>query len=225
MKISCVIPAYNEDKRIGSVLEIASRHPLISETIVVDDGSQDDTKDVAAKFANVHLIVHPLNRGKNVAVCTGVRASSGECILFLDADLLNLTEKNITDLIEPILSNSADVSISLRGNTPFLWRLIGLDYISGERVLPRQMLTDHLNEISALPGFGLEVFLNTIIVEKSFRIKIVSWPNVASPYKYKKYGLWSGLRGDIRMMRNIFQTVSPLGVLRQIFLMRILRVE
>ena len=57
--VSCVIPAYNEAARIAGVLEAVTRHPLINEVIVVDDGSTDETPNVVAKFRQVDLYQRP----------------------------------------------------------------------------------------------------------------------------------------------------------------------
>ncbi len=119
-----------------------------------------------------------------------------------------------------VLGNEADISISLRKNAPSLWRAIGLDYISGERLLPKEMFDGYLEKILTLPKFGLEVFINNIIIERKFRIKVVNWPNVSSPVKSSKYGFWVGVWGDIFMIFDIIKTVSPFKVLYQILKMR-----
>lgn len=216
VNVSCIIPAYNEQTRIDSVLHSVSGHPLIDESIVVDDGSTDDTGGTAARFKKVNVITHPHNRGKSAAVATGIQAATGKYIVLLDADLSGLTPEDVTHLITPVLTGQADISISLRGNTPFLWRAIGLDYISGERVFPKRLIQNYLNEMVALPGFGFEVFLNRILIENRYRVKIVSWPNVKSLYKYKKTGIWAGIKQDTHMMTDIMRTIPPLEVLGQI---------
>lgn len=225
-KVSCIIAAFNERARIAKVLEVVTIHPLVAEIIVVDDGSTDGTKEVVAPFKNVHLITHEKNQGKSRAVYSGIKESTGEFIFLLDADLIGLTAENLTAILEPVLLDIADVSISLRQNTPLPWRIIGLDYLSGERVFRRKMLSDQsLMEISTLPGFGLEVFLNKIIIRNRYRVKIVIWKNVLSPLKHKKQGLRKGLSGDVRMVKEIFQTISPVQALRQIISILRLRVD
>ncbi len=225
IKISCIIPAYNEALRIGKVLDIVSVHPNINEIIVVDDASSDKLDEVVELYKNVKLIKHIKNEGKSKAVYDGILNSSGNYLLFIDADLVNLNEKNITDLINPIINQGADISISLRKNAPGLWRLIGLDYISGERLLPKEMFDGYLEKILTLPKFGLEVFLNNIIIIKKFRIKVVNWPNVISPVKSNKYGLWRGIKGDFFMIFDIIRTVSPFRVLYQIVKLKSLSVK
>jgi glycosyltransferase involved in cell wall biosynthesis len=224
-KISCVIPTYNEESRIGNVLSIIASHPLVDEVIVVDDGSKDKTLDVVKRFPNVKLLVHETNKGKSAAIYDGCKAARGEFLLFLDADLVGLTQKSIADLIEPVLSGKADVTISYRGNSPRLWKIVGFDYISGERVFRKSLIESHLEKILALPKFGLEVFLNKIIIDSGAKVKIVAWPDVASPFKQSKYGLWKGIKGDIGMMRDIFTTFSFYEPAFQIIRLRKLRID
>lgn len=223
-QVSCIIPAYNEERGISKVLEIATKHPLINEIIVIDDGSKDNTKEIIKNFDNVKLITHKQNMGKSMGLYDGIRKSRMDFILFLDADLVGLNTQNITDLISPLINNVADISISLRGNTPKIWRRIGIDYISGERVLSRNLITPHLNEIVSLRSFGFEVFLNEIIIKNSCRIKVVPWPNVSSPYKISKVGFWSGLRGDLRMMLDISKTIPIFRMIYQIIKLKSLLV-
>ena len=223
--ISCIIPAHNEAARIGRVLEATATHPLISEVIVVDDASTDGTSDVVRRYPHATLIVHPKNKGKSKAIHTGVQNATGKFLFFLDSDLIGLTKENISDLIRPIIENKADISISLRRNAPSPWHWIGIDYISGERVLPRSLVVEHLDQIDTLHGFGLEVFLNSIIIRRRLRIKIVQWPNVDSPFKHAKHGLWAGIRGEARMMLHIFRTVGIFTPLAQIAKMMQLKVK
>ncbi len=223
-KISCIIPSYNEEKRIGNILQALSGHPLLHEVIVVDDGSRDATHKIVAQFPDVKLITNTKNQGKSVAVCNGIKAAQSDFILLLDADLIGLTSQNITDLITPVAHNVADVSISLRSNAPGIWRRLGIDYISGERVFPKHLLENHIDEIRALRPFGLEVFFNRWIIKHKCKIKIVSWRNVASPYKYKKYGWYTGITSDIKMIFDILSTTSIFEPVYQIWKMMKLRV-
>jgi dolichyl-phosphate beta-glucosyltransferase len=94
MKTSLIIPAYNEDKRLGNFLDSISdyqkQHPSdIHEIIVVDDGSEDRTFDVAIKFAGdlpLKVLKHNTNKGKGAAVKTGIMSAAGDYVIFMDAD-------------------------------------------------------------------------------------------------------------------------------------------
>ena len=225
IKVSCIIPAYNEELRIGTVLRAVYEHPLIDEIIVVDDGSQDRIEDVVKKFEGVQLIIHEKNKGKSQTVVDGIVQSKGDIIFLLDADLIGLTPKDISDLIEPVLSRQADISISLRKNSPWISRKIGLDFISGERVFSRRLVQDHLNEMQKLARFGLEVYLNKLIIKNKYRIKVVFWKDVISLWKYKKSGLFPGLRGDFFMVLDVLRTISIFEVIYQFVKMSFLKVK
>lgn len=220
IKISCIIPAFNEESRIGKVLDVISSHSEIDEIIVIDDASSDKTKEVVDSYEKVRLITHQKNEGKSKSVYDGILNSSGTHLLFIDADLVGLNKKNITDLISPVLNNNVDISISLRKNAPSLWRRIGLDYISGERLLPKEMFDGYLDKILTLPKFGLEVFINDIIIKREFRIKIVNWSDVESPLKEKKYGWYKGIKGDVFMIFDMIKTVSVFRLLYQVIKMK-----
>lgn len=105
MKISCIIPAYNEASRISPILEVVTKHPLIEEVIVINDASADTTSDIVRLFTSVKLIEHQHNKGKSNAIYTGLHASTGEFLLFVDADLIGLDEKNSQILLHLLQVN------------------------------------------------------------------------------------------------------------------------
>ncbi len=95
MPVSLIIPAYNEEKRLGPfLLDIAKyieRHPQeLREIIVVDDGSTDSTKKVVSRYQHkmkrLKLVALPYNRGKGAAIKHGVETARGDLIIFMDAD-------------------------------------------------------------------------------------------------------------------------------------------
>jgi glycosyltransferase involved in cell wall biosynthesis len=131
--LSIVIPAYNEEKRIGksldSLLEYLSSAPYSTEVIVVDDGSKDGTArcvtDRTDAFGRagveLRLLANVPNRGKGFSVKRALLESRGEIVLFTDADLSSpITEA--PKLIDPILQNRADLTF---GSRALNRRLIG----------------------------------------------------------------------------------------------------
>ena len=223
-RVSCIIPAYNEGARIGAVLQAVAGHPLIDEVLVIDDASRDNTAEVAAGADGVTLIRQPQNGGKTRALAAGFKAMRGTHVLMLDADLIGLTPDDVTALIAPVEAGKADMPISLRGNSPWPWRAIGLDYISGERVMHRDLLPP-LEALPGLANFGFEVYLNERVVAAQARLCVVPWPGVKSPAKAAKQGLWGGIKADAAMMLDIFRTIPAPRLLRQIVAMRRLRVS
>ncbi len=228
--LSCLIPAYNEGPRIAAVLETVVAHPQIAEVIVIDDGSVDDTAEVAKGFLTRHphlrLIRQPRNGGKTAAVATGIKAATGSHLMLLDSDLLGLSRTDLSALIAPVAEGHADVSISLRHNAPRIWRAIGIDYISGERVLPRGLLAERLDQLITLPRFGLEVFMNRLWIAQSLTIAVVRWPGVDSPVKHDKLGNWrKGLTADAKMLHDIFRTIPLPEAIAQIRAMQAMRLN
>ncbi|ACJ16207.1 dolichol-phosphate mannosyltransferase [Thermococcus onnurineus NA1] len=114
-RITVIIPAYNEAKRIGKVLE---RIPeFVDEVIVVDDGSNDNTHWVAVEYSKKDSRIKALrlekNSGKGAAMREGVKEATGEIIVFMDADGQHRPEE-IINLVEPIVREDADFVIGAR---------------------------------------------------------------------------------------------------------------
>ncbi len=225
--ISCIIPAYNEEKGIGHTLSVVA--PLIgrelSEVIVIDDSSNDGTKEIVKNFPSVLLIEHAVNGGKSKSVFDGIRASKGDYIFLLDADLIFLNEKNVIDLIDPIESGRTDVSLSYRKNAWPLFPFKEIDYLTGERILPKAPVLDSLPAMSVLPSYGLEVFLNRIILRDHLRIAVVQWPNVENDFNQYKYGWLKGIKIVIKIWLNVLSTVSIAEMYSQNIRMRKLLVR
>ena len=116
--ISVIIKAYNEEKNIGRVLKVVSKIDWIDEIIVVDDGSTDKTAQISNKFANKKLKVvsHSKNRGMGAGMATGIKTAKFDLLLFLDADLIGLTEQHILKILSPIIfTREADLSLGVFG--------------------------------------------------------------------------------------------------------------
>ncbi len=111
MNLSVVIPVYNEVKNIEEILKRVNATNLTWEIIVVDDGSQDGTRDVLKKMdgtTGLRVILHERNQGKGAAVRTGLQAARGDIILIQDADL-EYSPHDYPILLEPIKDGTADV--------------------------------------------------------------------------------------------------------------------
>lgn len=121
--ISIIIPAYEESERIGESLRTILRYMeserINAELIVVDDGSKDDTAEVARKefggFSGIEtkVIRYEDNRGKGYAVKTGLLESKGDIALFSDADL-STPISEMPKLIDPIENGEADITFGSR---------------------------------------------------------------------------------------------------------------
>lgn len=107
---SLIIPAYNEEKRIGEVLDIILKKLPNYEIIVVDDGSKDKTKEIALS-KGVKVISYTPNKGKGYAVKKGFLHSKGEFVGFVDADK-SIDPKYIEKIFDNL--NYADIAIATR---------------------------------------------------------------------------------------------------------------
>jgi hypothetical protein len=162
--VAAIIPAYNEAGRIGNVLAVLQHVERLTEIIVVDDGSSDETGDVASQAARsdwrVRVVRHPVNRGKGEAIMTGWRAACSPVLLLLDADLINLLPEQVLALMEPVLRGEADMTLGLfQGGywrTDLSHRLT--PWLSGQRCLRAELMAQL--PIEAAAGYGFETALS-----------------------------------------------------------------
>jgi dolichyl-phosphate beta-glucosyltransferase len=119
-KLSVVVPAYNEEQRLGGTLERMCQYLSAQERpwelLVVDDGSKDGTaalvKRTSEKYPEVRLLVNERNRGKGYTVRRGMLAATGDAVLFSDADLSSPIEE--VEKLIPMLEHGHDVVIGSR---------------------------------------------------------------------------------------------------------------
>lgn len=216
--ISCVICAYNEEHRIRTILSAVIGHPLLSEIIVVNDGSTDETHTLLASYGNkLKLISYPQNKGKTHALTLGIGAATSELLMLLDADLLGVTPENISQLAEPVLSGTSDVTLSLRANSLAAYRALGIDFVSGERVFPRALIADLVPQMEKLPRFGCESFINRQIINNRMSVTVVHWDNVFNVRMYEKIGWRRGFQAEAGMIMDVFTVLSPFEIIAQYF--------
>jgi glycosyltransferase involved in cell wall biosynthesis len=139
MKVSIVIPCYNEKDTIEKIVEAVHNAPLENkEIIVVDDCSDDGTQTLLGeKIAPLadRIINHPVNQGKGAALRSGFAAATGDLILVQDADL-EYSPDDYPALLEPLMSGKADAVFGSRfmGGRPhrvlFFWHMVGNRFLT-----------------------------------------------------------------------------------------------
>ncbi|KZX17707.1 glycosyltransferase [Methanobrevibacter filiformis] len=107
--VSIIIPAYNEEENVAKVIGVVSVIDYVDEVIVVDDGSRDKTSE-EAKLAGATVFAHTSNQGKGSAIKTGFKHSNGDIIVFIDADIHNLTKDKVDSIVMPILEGKSDIT-------------------------------------------------------------------------------------------------------------------
>ena len=108
MRLSVIIPVYNERSTIKELLERVARAPFEKEIVVVDDCSTDGTREMLAEVApsEARVVYHARNQGKGAAIRTGLAHASGDYVIIQDADL-EYDPEEIPRLLEPVLSGQA----------------------------------------------------------------------------------------------------------------------
>ncbi len=211
MKVSVVIPVYNEARNIAEILKRVRAARAAYEIVVVDDGSQDGSRELLQQLdgkGRLRVILHPRNRGKGAAVRTGIEAARGDVVLIQDADL----EYNPGDypaLLQPIKDGIADVVYGSRflggprravmfwhmiANqlltlmTNILYNTILSDMETGYKVF-RRAITAGMN--LRANGFDFEPEFTAKVLKRRYRIFEV--PITFNPRDYtegKKIKLW-----------------------------------
>jgi len=186
VKVSFLIPAFNEAATIGEVLERIAALGLDAQVIVVDDGSTDQTAAIAEEAGAT--VVRQANAGKGAAIRTAIALAEGDIAVIQDADM-EYDPAEIPELIEPILRGSADVVFGsrLRGGKPqrahLFWHLVGNRFLSLlTNVLYNTTLSDmetgykafRIDVLRSLDlhedGFGLEPEITAKVCKRKLRI-------------------------------------------------------
>lgn len=141
MKLSIVMPAYNEERTLREIVQRVLSVPLPGmerELVIVDDGSKDGTREILRELDGqngIRAIYQPRNMGKGAAVWTGMRASTGDIVLVQDADL-EYDPREYPTLLGPILEGEADVVYGSRFlGTPRGHRVLYFWHTVGNRLL------------------------------------------------------------------------------------------
>ena len=191
MRLSVVIPVYNE---VGTIKEIVSRVQAVDlekKIIIVDDGSTDGTrellKEITLSHVNVRVLYHDRNQGKGAALRTGFEGATGGIVIIQDADL-EYDPREYPVLLEPILDGRADIVYGSRflggpHRVLFFWHYLGNKFLTLlSNVLTNLNLSDMetcykvfrrevLSDIQFKSNrFGFEPEFTAKIARKDFRI-------------------------------------------------------
>jgi len=133
MKLSVVMPVFNEARTIEEIIARVQSAPFEKEIVIIDDYSTDGTIDLLRKIAtqseNIKVLYHDRNRGKGAALRTGFAQVSGDIVIIQDADL-EYDPREYPQILEPILDGRADVVYGSRflggpHRVMFFWHYVG----------------------------------------------------------------------------------------------------
>ena len=136
MKLSVIIPVYNENTTIKKIINLVNEVDVKKEVIVVDDGSDDGTKEIlrTIKMNSLKTVFHERNRGKGAAIRTGLKYVTGDIVIIQDADL-EYDPQEYPKLIQPIVEGKAKVVYGSRFLRPLTSNNIYYHFVLGVKLL------------------------------------------------------------------------------------------
>ncbi len=213
LKVSAIIPAYNEAKNLLRVLEPLTQVSEVTEIIVVSDGSTDETARLAGSVDGVSVLELPRNLGKTGAALRGVVEAQYPVLLFCDADLVNLKPSHVSDLIRKFCEGW-DMVIMDKGSQPWVFRrlLRSVPAVSGTRILEKR----HLLEVPFRAGdrFQFENRINDHFLANGLRIAVSPAPEIHDTRKFIKYPFWRGLALDVKGGWEVMASDGPASIPR-----------
>jgi glycosyltransferase involved in cell wall biosynthesis len=198
MKITVVIPAYNEDQRVWGV--VSPFLGKVDEIIVVDDGS--DSK--ISKRAGVKVIRHATNKGKGESLKTGFLAAKNEIVAFFDADLVGLSFCHLEKMVKKLDGFDMVIgvfSLKLKGTNIANF---AVPSISGQRIFYKKdaMLFFEKQEIKR---YGIDKAMYDYYKDNGYKIKITILDNLTQEVKEEKFGFKEGVKLRTKMYRDILK--------------------
>ncbi len=207
--ISVVVCAYNEEDNISGVLKVLEKIDWLDQILVIDDCSADKTSEIAEKYSRVTVIRHEKNQGKGGALASGIDNSKHELIMFLDADLLGLSELHLKKLIAPVLfTQEADMTLGVFGKgeisaTNIANRMI--PGISGQRAVWKSKLPD--TKLLREKRYGVDIFLtHHITKDREIVVELDGLSQVTKEDKSKN--VFEAMSNRYKMYREILKTVN-----------------
>jgi len=172
VRVSFLIPAYNEEATIAEVLERIHALGLDAQIVVVDDGSRDRTGEIAEQGGA--MVIRQANAGKGAAIRAAIGVIDGDIAVIQDADM-EYDPREVPELIEPIVRGAADVVFGsrLRGGKPqrahLFWHLVGNRFLS---LLTCVLFNTTLSDMeTGYKAFRLEVLRSLDLREDGFGIE------------------------------------------------------
>lgn len=207
MKVAAIVPAYNEERTIGAVVQALSRCALVNDIIVVSDGSEDNTA-AAARQHSVKVVELEENVGKGGAMKIGTEHSDADVFLFIDADLIGLAKQHIEDLVNPVLEGKAEMTVGVFDEGRFATDLAQkiAPFLSGQRAVSRRLF-QAIPEIER-SRYGVEMALSRYADKNHTKVVEVQLKDLSQIMKEEKQGFFKGFCSRLKMYWEILRKVK-----------------
>jgi polyisoprenyl-phosphate glycosyltransferase len=210
---TALIPAYNEEATIADVIRACLHCPYIKETIVIDDGSVDQTSSISTSNG-AYVIRLKKNSGKAMALFTGAQKATNDIILLLDADLVGFHPVHAFHMITPLLVSSHISTLGIFSNGRMLTDLAHhiTPQLSGQRCMPKSVLLSLKNKSDV--GYGIEISIHRKLKELQYDIVKIKLDHVTHVTKEEKKILQCHKKSDVEvkkrleMYKDIFRELS-----------------
>ena len=206
--VSIIICTYNEEQTIAEVIKACCDYNPMTDVLVVDDGSTDQTVAVLKELKKSYrfrLELLPENKGKSWAMVDGVEHCDSEVILFFDADLSNITRQHFTSLLEPMRQGRADMVLGQPRETMIDYRINPFKSLTGERAMFRKDLLPILEDIREI-RFGVETYINLYFQAEGKRIQYVLLEGLSHPNTFEKVSTVKATKKYINEGKEIART-------------------
>ena len=206
--VSIIICTYNEEQTIAEVIKACCDYNPMTDVLVVDDGSTDQTVAVLKELKKSYrfrLELLPENKGKSWAMVDGVEHCDSEVILFFDADLSNITRQHFTSLLEPMRQGRADMVLGQPRETMIDYRINPFKSLTGERAMFRKDLLPILEDIREI-RFGVETYINLYFQAEGKRIQYVLLEGLSHPNTFEKVSAVKATKKYINEGKEIART-------------------
>jgi glycosyltransferase involved in cell wall biosynthesis len=206
-----VIPARNEAPTVAGVVRAARAAAGVGNVFVVDDGSTDETANVARR-AGAEVVAVPASDApghKGRALAAGVAASNAEVLVFFDADLTGVIPEHFEDLAAPILEGPFALSCGVLSYGPLRDPLfLRLPPITGLRALRRELF--EAVDLANSRGFQIEILINEAVVRRGWPSSVRSLDGLRHRTKVAKRGWLRGLRASLAMWGDLLSCLRTI---------------
>lgn len=189
-KVSAIICAFNEEKTIKEVILSVSKAVIVSEIVIVNDGSTDSTKEIIEalkeeiEITTIHL---DENKGKGYAMAIAVENAVFDIMVFIDADQRTIPSDYITQLVSSLLNNECDMVLGYSTVNILSQEVNPLKILTGERALFKEDITPILDKMKE-SRFGVETLLYFYFLSLGKSLKFIHLKDLKHNDKYKKMG-------------------------------------